>query len=60
MDYQSLVIGAINLVVVGIIIPLARSVARMRTNELSHLQEALARIEEKLDRHISYHLEKGL
>lgn len=58
--WQQLLMGGLNLVVVGVVLPLARSVARMRANELRHVQESLDRLERKLDAHIEYHLEKGL
>lgn len=60
MDWQPLLIGALNLLVVAVVLPLARSVARMRVNELHHLQESLDRIERRLNEHIDYHMTKGL
>lgn len=60
VDWQPLLIGALNLIVVSVILPLIRKVTRMQTNELRHLQESLDRIERRLDEHIAYHMEKSL
>ena len=60
MDWSQIAIGAVNLLVVGVLVPLSRSVAKMRHNELTHLQESLDRIEKRLDEHLTYHLEHKL
>lgn len=50
----------------SIIIPLARWVWKIRTNELKHVQESLERIEDRLenledrlDEHVQFHLNKS-
>lgn len=60
MEWWEIVAGVINAVILGMTGLLARSQRRMRTNDLEHLQQSLNRIEEKLDAHIQYHLERGL
>ena len=60
MDWQALLLGGLNLLVVAVLIPLSRSVTQLRANEVYHLQESLDRIEKRLDDHVTYHLTKGL
>ena len=60
MDWQPLFIGALNLLVIAVVLPLARSLAKLRSNELHHLKESLESIEKRLDDHVTYHLTKGL
>lgn len=57
MDWTSLVLGSLNAMIVGMTALLARSMRRMRENDLEHIQKSLDRVEGKLDAHLTYHLE---
>lgn len=64
IDWQ-LVVNLIGLAMACFVLPLVRWVHKIKTNELHHIAESQARIEQavvgisdKLDRHIEWHLEK--
>jgi len=41
-----------------LVVPVVRMVWNLRVNHISHMQESLARIEAKIDRHLEWHSEQ--
>jgi hypothetical protein len=49
-------LGAIQVLLVGIIIPLWREVRNLKERDLARVEKAACAVREKLDKHIAYHL----
>ncbi len=61
-EWALIVVAVLELIIVGILLPIIRGVFAIRRNDLSHVEGALAdikadlkRIEEKQDRHLEWH-----
>ena len=52
------VIAGLALFVTGFIVPTLKAIAKIRDNDLAHIDAKLDRIEQKLDHHIEWHAEK--
>ena len=56
-DYLQLFLSLLSAVILPLMVFLYRQARAIRENDLKHIEERLTRIEQKVNEHISFHME---